>query len=449
MKELVFNTGGRRFFNEDLQALQELSKSFESLYQEADPFAISGVQFTRVGSTGTIYNISAGYVWLGNRVRRFEGAVNIDMSTPKYINVRDTNENREYNDTLQKVAATSYGCTLSSTTLGGVNSLRLETTPRVRRYITDVLGSQVLLLSPLSTLQTVGGNLKFTGTLTVDGAVTINNSLTAGAMSGSSLSLTSSFTLGGKTLTGLNTSATLADSTQEAPSSYTVKTHVAGQIGAHGVPKGAILMWSGTIAGIPSGWVLCDGRAAVNSQIIPDLRGKFIVGYNENDPDFSTVGKNAGAKDIFLSSSQLPQHTHAAGTLSANSNGAHTHGVGTLVTASAGGHYHTGSTTTNGDHYHTTNAPTRGGESTDNGSGHHVQNNEAAYATTGWAGAHSHTFTTNTTGAHTHTISGDTGSAGAHTHTISGATGGVHGTTGEAIRILPPYYTLAFIIKTV
>lgn len=41
------------------------------------------------------------------------------------------------------------------------------------------------------------------------------------------------------------------------------------------VPAGAIIMWSGTIATIPSGWVLCNG-----SNSTPDLRNLFIVGAN-------------------------------------------------------------------------------------------------------------------------------------------------------------------------
>jgi hypothetical protein len=39
------------------------------------------------------------------------------------------------------------------------------------------------------------------------------------------------------------------------------------------VPTGVILMWSGSVASIPSGWVLCNG---LNST--PDLRDRFIVG---------------------------------------------------------------------------------------------------------------------------------------------------------------------------
>lgn len=40
-----------------------------------------------------------------------------------------------------------------------------------------------------------------------------------------------------------------------------------------GVPSGTIVMWSGSIASIPTGWKLCDGTAGT-----PDLRSKFIRG---------------------------------------------------------------------------------------------------------------------------------------------------------------------------
>ena len=39
------------------------------------------------------------------------------------------------------------------------------------------------------------------------------------------------------------------------------------------VPTGCILMWSGAIASIPTGYVLCNG-----SNGTPDLRDKFVVG---------------------------------------------------------------------------------------------------------------------------------------------------------------------------
>ena len=38
------------------------------------------------------------------------------------------------------------------------------------------------------------------------------------------------------------------------------------------IPSGGIIMWSGSIATIPAGWYLCDGRNGT-----PDLRGRFVI----------------------------------------------------------------------------------------------------------------------------------------------------------------------------
>lgn len=46
------------------------------------------------------------------------------------------------------------------------------------------------------------------------------------------------------------------------------------------VPVGGIILWSGTVATIPTGWALCDGTA--NSPG-PDLRDKFVVGAKQDD----------------------------------------------------------------------------------------------------------------------------------------------------------------------
>jgi hypothetical protein len=48
------------------------------------------------------------------------------------------------------------------------------------------------------------------------------------------------------------------------------------------IPSGGIIMWSGTIASIPAGWVLCDG-----SNTTPDLRDKFVVGATQDDAGFA------------------------------------------------------------------------------------------------------------------------------------------------------------------
>jgi len=55
----------------------------------------------------------------------------------------------------------------------------------------------------------------------------------------------------------------------------TSKSESLSQISAYAMPIGGIIMWSGTIATIPTNWALCDGTS--NSPG-PDLRDQFIVG---------------------------------------------------------------------------------------------------------------------------------------------------------------------------
>ena len=49
--------------------------------------------------------------------------------------------------------------------------------------------------------------------------------------------------------------------------------------------SGAIILWSGAIVDIPSGFVICDGNNGT-----PDLRNKFIVGAGDTYP----VAANGG-----------------------------------------------------------------------------------------------------------------------------------------------------------
>jgi microcystin-dependent protein len=53
------------------------------------------------------------------------------------------------------------------------------------------------------------------------------------------------------------------------------------------VPYGIITIWSGELANIPSGWVLCDGQNGT-----PDLRGRFVMGAGGSYAANSTGGSN-------------------------------------------------------------------------------------------------------------------------------------------------------------
>lgn len=199
-----------------------------------------------------------------------------------------------------------------------------------------------------------------------------------------------------------------------------------------GVPSGVICMWSGEISSIPSGWVLCDGENGT-----PDLRDRFVVGAG----DSYEVGDKGGSASVTLTESELPSHSH-----SMESAGGHSH---TGDTGSAGSHSHTGSTNTTGSHSHNLihisgscydgscdiGIETGGGNSSGG-----WKTLDTSYYGTSSAGSHSHSLSINSSGSHTHSLSID--SAGSHTHNIE-STGG-----DEAHENRPPYYALAYIMKT-
>jgi len=56
------------------------------------------------------------------------------------------------------------------------------------------------------------------------------------------------------------------------------------------VPAGGIIMWSGSIASIPSGYVLCDGTNGT-----PNLKDSFVVGSGATYAVGNTGGFDASA----------------------------------------------------------------------------------------------------------------------------------------------------------
>lgn len=71
---------------------------------------------------------------------------------------------------------------------------------------------------------------------------------------------------------------------------------------------GMIMMWSGSIATIPSGWALCNGSGGT-----PDLRNRFIIGAHSDDAGVAKTTitgsptQTGGTKDAIVVS-----HTHTA-----------------------------------------------------------------------------------------------------------------------------------------
>jgi hypothetical protein len=94
---------------------------------------------------------------------------------------------------------------------------------------------------------------------------------------------------------------------------------------------GMIMMWSGTIATIPSGWLLCNGSSGT-----PDLRNRFVIGAFSDDSGTAkttvtgTSTQTGGSKDAIVVS-----HTHTA--TSTVTDPGHLHAVARGLGASGSG----------------------------------------------------------------------------------------------------------------
>jgi hypothetical protein len=179
------------------------------------------------------------------------------------------------------------------------------------------------------------------------------------------------------------------------------------------IPIGCIIMWSGTISTIPSGWRLCDGTNST-----PDLRDKFVIGARSDSTySASTFVTGADTKSGGNKDSVVVTHGHSA-TSSATSSGSLSSDSDSWTASiwtSDSGLY------ANGSGYNT--GATSGNTFSDN----IYSSVNTEYNTVTISHSHSHTHTPTITTVVSTTVT-DTGSSGTN-------------------RNLPPYYSLAFIMK--
>ena len=91
--------------------------------------------------------------------------------------------------------------------------------------------------------------------------------------------------------------ATAGTSTTQIATTAFVTTAIAAATAAL-IPSGMIMIWSGSVGSVPTGWTLCNG-----SNSTPDLRDKFVIGAGNS----YAVGGTGGSKDAVVVS-----HNHTA-----------------------------------------------------------------------------------------------------------------------------------------
>jgi microcystin-dependent protein len=183
---------------------------------------------------------------------------------------------------------------------------------------------------------------------------------------------------------GLVNAVPLANGGTGATTASAARTNLDVAQAIYAVPSGGIIMWSGSIATIPTGWLLCNGASGT-----PDLRDRFVVGAGTT----YAVGSTGGSANA-----TLPVHSHSFADTTDGQNQNHVHGNTSGGTGVVG--------------------PYGGGEP--------------------WLEE----------GAGTPNVFyGDMGPNNVdHTHTFDGTTDSQGGSPTNAN--LPPYYALAFIMKT-
>ncbi len=165
--------------------------------------------------------------------------------------------------------------------------------------------------------------------LAVVGSISGSNGLNMGGNAVITGSITTNATLnvsGSSTLSGSVKLNTVSDASSATNYNFLVREtngNIAKQVNAAPIPQGGIIMWSGAVQSLPTGWKLCNGETH-NSITTPDLRNRFIVGSNNTTgTPTSTISGSAvstggssnhdhfGSTEAHtLTSAQMPQHTH-------------------------------------------------------------------------------------------------------------------------------------------
>lgn len=185
--------------------------------------------------------------------------------------------------------------------------------------VKGVAGSYATNISPIATFKADGnvginkkdpieklhveGNITGSGNIQVEGSATIKGSATVKTIDERDYYSTGEL----KTLVAQPTTGTIQ------------------YVNAAPIPLGGIIMWSGDIDNLPTGWSLCDGNGGVqiNGITIPDLRERFIVGAGGNNSSVTQtngydVNSTGGLNKKLIQTVNIPYMTTSEG-------GAHDH----------------------------------------------------------------------------------------------------------------------------
>jgi hypothetical protein len=360
----------------------------------------------------------------------------LDSTTTNHVLYPATNSTILDIGTTTKSIRNIYATTVTANLVGNVAGDLTGNTNGVNARVDYVKTRDGLttVINTTTTTPTLTGNL--VGNVTGNTAGIHTGNVT-GNVTSTGVSAFSNISVTGGTITNTTLdTVNIVDSTLDTPSiadatltgssiytgTLTFQTNnntIATTAFVHNIlPQGAIIMWSGPLGTIPTGWALCDGQNA-GGVTTPDLRNKFILPAGDRISD-KLPGTTGGATTFNGMTSSAGEHTHTA-----------TGGATTLTSAQIPSHGHlfddirwsevSGTSTYNDPQLGTISvgpgAGSNRGTDYDNGA-HFIQH--GTY-NTGGGQSHNHSVTVDTASDHNHLV------------TVS--------------NVIPPYYALCYIIK--
>lgn len=371
MKEYQSTTGGRHTYNSDFKNLQELALAAQEIFRDCKQnFVISGCEVKIDGAT---VSVGKGYVYIDNKICKVAAASGLRpeslcivarQENGDIIPYADGNTDIQYINYYAEATNTPPGnnpCIIfnpASASFPNLKTAFFNTYAVCKNVDNQFVGGSLIFTKALTMLNKIyayfGICLKGNSTpniLSADGEIQIQNN-------GYKLCLSSTGLVSLKK--GEDVLFTFSDNSREnnnngkgeivfnnvrVKSELNVKDlYVNGNnIERLLAPLGTIQMWAGKIDKIPDNFRLCDGTAlscSAYSELysvlgdafntapkpngtvwaapnkgsfrLPDLRQRFIAGYDSSNYNYNTVGKTGGKEAVTLTANQsgVGSHSH-------------------------------------------------------------------------------------------------------------------------------------------
>ena len=247
-------------------------------------------------TTGNLNIINNGGVWLGGNsearitVNPVNNNVVFALSTEatnfRLTGIFDGGEKTLLQSNVQSGMLTVYDDPVDSMGISTKNYTDTNVTQAEQRQNTNLVSNVNAINNSLGILTT---EINRVNNYAVNSVTQLNSDLTLKAA------------IASPTFTGVPAAPTAAagtDTTQLATTAF-VKTAVDAAVAQipPGIPTGGIILWSGSVGAIPTGWALCNG-----SNGTPDLRSRFVVGAGSA---YNVAATGGSANAVVVS------HTHS------------------------------------------------------------------------------------------------------------------------------------------